>query len=267
ALRLQNKLPGIRRSIRRLAQSIEMPSASLIIRAFGRAEVQVNGKIVSSSEWSTQSVRDLFFYFLSKGVAVTKEQVAAALWPEEDDPQILKQRFKAYIFRLRRATRRDIVIFDNEYYRFNIGLDYEYDVEAFETFLARARATREIDEQIENYQKAIELVKGPYLADVDMPWALGERERLEQIQLSALDDLSHLQFSNRRLHDALATAQQILLIDPYREEVHRSLMKIHSALMDRPAVHHQYQTCRAALKTLGLSPSPETERLYHELTN
>ena len=85
-MRLQNKLPGIRRSIRRLAQSIEMPSASLIIRAFGRGEVQVDGRTVSSSEWSTQSVRDLFFYFLSKGVAVTKEQVAAALWPERRPP-------------------------------------------------------------------------------------------------------------------------------------------------------------------------------------
>ncbi len=267
ALRLQNKLPGLRRSIRRLAQSIEMPSASLVIRAFGRSEVQVNGRIVSSSEWSTQSVRDLFFYFLSRGVAVTKEQVAAALWPEVDDPQVLKQRFKAYIFRLRRATRRDIILFDEEYYRFNFGLDYEYDVEAFETFLARARATRELDEQIDNYQKAIELVKGPYLADVDLPWALGERERLEQIHLSALGDLAQLQFSGRRLNDALGTAQQILLIDPYREEVHRLMMRIHAARMDRAAIHHQYQTCKAALKTLGLAPSPETERLYHELTD
>ena len=110
------------------------------------------------------------------------------------------------------------------------------------------RAAREPDEQIENYRKAIELVRAPYLADVDMPWALGERERLEQIQLSALQDLAHLQFSNRRLQDALATAQRILLIDPYREEVHRSLMKIHAALMDRPAIHRQYQTCRAALE-------------------
>jgi ATP/maltotriose-dependent transcriptional regulator MalT/two-component SAPR family response regulator len=265
ALRLQNKLPAIRRSVRRLTESIEMPGPGLVIRAFGRGEVQVNGKMVTSSEWSTQSVRDLFFFFLCRGMAVTKEQVAAALWPEEMDPQVIKQRFKTYLFRLRRATRRDVVIFDEEYYQFNFGLDYEYDIEAFETYLARARATKDVNEQIDNYRKAIVLVRGPYLEGTDMPWALGERERLEQVYIGALMELSELQFSNRQLREAGASAQRALEVDPYREEVHRILMRVYAASMDRPAIRRQYQLCKVALTRLGLIPSMETQRLYEEL--
>ncbi|MGE5250927.1 MAG: tetratricopeptide repeat protein [Bacteroidota bacterium] len=266
ARRLEAKLPAVRRSLRRLAQSIEMPGASLVIRAFGRGEVQVDGRTVTSSEWSAQSVHDLFFYFLYKGGAVTKEQIAAALWPEDQDPQILKQRFKAYIFRLRRATRRDVIIFDEEYYRFNYTLDYEYDVEAFETFLARARATRDPAEQMAHFQKALSLVRGPYLSDLDMPWTLGERERLEQIYLAALTELSRLQLASGKPDEALRTARQIPAVDPYREEAYRLLMRIHAALGDRLSVHRQYQACKSSLALLGLSPSAETEQLHLDLT-
>ncbi len=263
--RIEAKWPGIRRSLRRLAQSIQMPAASLIVRAFGRAEVQVNGHTVTLSEWSTQSVRDLFFYLIYKGGAVTKEQIAAALWPEVDDPQILRQRFKTYLFRLRRATRRDVVIFDEEYYRFNYSLDYEYDVEAFETYLARSRMAHTAGERMEQIQKAVGLVHAPYLAEVDMPWALGERERLEQVYLSALESLAQLHLENGQFQQSVAAAQQALKTDPYIETVYQLLMRAYAGLGERNAIQRQYQLCKAALAELGFSPSHETEELYRNL--
>lgn len=266
AQRLEEKLPAIRRALRRQAQSIQMSAASLVVRAFGRAEVRIDGRTVSMSEWSVQSVRDLLFYFLYKGEAVTKEQIAAALWPEIDDPQVLKQRFKAYIFRLRRATRRDVIIFDEEYYRFNHSLDYEYDVEAFQTYVARARSSRKIEERIQNYQKAADLIKGPYLEDVDAPWALGERERLELAHLAALEELAKLYLDTNRLEEAIAACQRALAIDTYRETAHQIAIRAHAARGERKAVIHQYQVCKAALEELDLSPSEETEALYRELT-
>ncbi len=265
ASRIEAKWPGVRRSLRRLAQSIQMPVASLIIHAFGRAEVQVNDHTVTMSEWSTQSVRDLFFYLIYKGGAVTKEQIAAALWPEVDDPQILRQRFKTYLFRLRRATRRDVILFDEEYYRFNYSLDYEYDVEAFETYLARSRTARTVEERIEQIQKAVEMVHAPYLAEVDMPWALGERERLEQAYLSALENLAQLHLENGQFRQSVATAQQALKTDPYIETVHQLLMRAYAALGERNTIQRQYQLCKTALAELGFSPSHETQELYRQL--
>ena len=92
--RLGERIISVRRTLRRHAQSIQLPAASLTIRAFGRAEVSVNGRTLAMSDWRTKSVRDLFFYFLFRQDAVTKEQIGEVLWPETTDPLSLKVAFQ-----------------------------------------------------------------------------------------------------------------------------------------------------------------------------
>jgi two-component SAPR family response regulator/predicted negative regulator of RcsB-dependent stress response len=261
------QLPAIRRSLRRHAQSIQMSSAYLNIRAFGRAEVKVQGRSVTMSEWRTQSVRDLFFYFLFKQDAVTKEQIGAVLWPEIGDPQLLKARFKNEIYRLRRAIGRDIVIFDEESYRFNRTLDYEYDVEAFESHLLRARKASDRSEKTEHFQKAVDIADGFYLAEVDSVWTQIERERLGQMYVSALEELAKLYLDENRLELCLSVCQQILDRDRYHELAYQLEMRAYAALGDRSAIARLYRACKAALHNdLGIALSKETEALFHELT-
>ena len=71
--RLDNQLPPIRRQLRRLSHTMEMPTPSLIIRAFGAGQVSVNGRWLTMSDWQTQSVRELFFYFLAANKPLTRE--------------------------------------------------------------------------------------------------------------------------------------------------------------------------------------------------
>jgi two-component SAPR family response regulator len=219
------------------------------------------------SEWRTQSVRDLFFYFLFKQEAVTKEQIGAVLWPEVSDPQLLKARFKNEIYRLRRAVGRDVVVFDEEYYRFNRALDYEYDVEAFESHLVRARKASDRLERIEHFQKAVDIADGSYLSDVDSVWTQIERERLGQMYVSALEELAKLYLDENRLELCLSVCQQILDRDRYHELAYQLEMRAYAALGDRSAIARLYRACKAALyNDLGIALSKETEALFHELT-
>jgi len=265
--RFAMKLPSIRRTLRRHAQSIQMPSASLMIRSLGRAEVSANGRMIAMSDWRTQSVRDLFFYFLYMQEAVTKEQIGEALWPETNDPQALKKRFKNEIYRLRRAAGRDAIVFEEEYYRFNRTLDYEYDVEAFDSYLKRARKAKDTAGRIEWHQKAVDLVHGPYLSDVDGNWAGSERERLELAYVSALEELAHLYLDTNQLERCLSICQRALDHDRCHEVIYQVEMRVYAALGDRAAIARRYQACRTALaEGLHISPAEETERIYRELT-
>lgn len=169
---------------------------------------------------------------------------------------------------MRRALGKNVVVFDEEYYRLNRALDYEYDVEAFESHLRRARKNKDAAERINLYQKAVELVRGPYLADVDASWAASERERLGQIYVSALEELAHLYLDVNQLKFCLSTCQLALAQNPYNEAIYRLEMRAYAALGDRASIVRCYQVCKSALdEGLGLSPSPETELLYQELVN
>ncbi|HEY5730176.1 MAG TPA: BTAD domain-containing putative transcriptional regulator, partial [Anaerolineales bacterium] len=265
--RIKNKLPVIRRNLRRNANFIQAPSASLVICAFGNPEVSVGGRVIPMSDWRTQSVRDLFLYFLHRQEAVTKEQVGAALWPETPSSQTLKARFKNEIYRLRRAVGRDVIIFEDEYYRFNHQMDYEYDVEAFDSHILRAHKTADVKNRIEHLRKAVDLVHGPYLADVDAEWVVPERERLWHAYGTALEDLAYLYLDASQLENCLLICQSALTRDRFHEAVYQIEMRAHAVLGDRSAVARRYQACKAAMKELGIPLSEETERIYRELTS
>ena len=237
-----------------------------MIHAFGNPEISISGQVVAMSDWRTQSVRDLFFYFLYRQEAVTKEQVGATLWPETRDAQALKARFKNEIYRLRRAVGRDRIVFDDEYYRFNREMDYEYDVEAFDSHIQRAHKTADASARIEYLQKAVDLVHGPYLADVSADWIIPERERLGLAYLSALEELAYLYLNANQLEHSLSMCHLALKQDRFHETIYQTEMRIYAALGDRSAVARCYQACKNAMEDLGIPLSDETKQIYRELT-
>ncbi|HSO11111.1 MAG TPA: bacterial transcriptional activator domain-containing protein, partial [Anaerolineales bacterium] len=186
--------------------------------------------------------------------------------PEIPNIQALKARFKNEIYRLRRAVGRDAIIFDDEYYRFNHQMDYEYDVEAFDSHVSRAHKTSDIKTRIEHLQKAIDLVRGPYLADVDAEWAAPERERLWQAYGSALEELAYLYLDYGQLENCLLICQIALKRDRFHETIYQIEMRAYAVLGDRSIIARRYQTCKTVMGELGIALSGETERIYRELT-
>jgi LuxR family maltose regulon positive regulatory protein len=263
---IDKKLPEIRRRIRRLARTMEVPNAKLIIQAFGRAQVKFGEKLLTMSDWQTQSVRDLFFYFLTMKEEMSKEQIGQVFWPEIEEPSRLKIRFKNDIYRLRRAVGSDTILFDNDLYSFNRSMDYEYDVDAFEDYLFQAKLTTESKTQITLLQKAVELVKGHFLDDLYGVWVLPERERLNKLFLSTLMTLVDLLKNANQVHEALATCQRAINHEPSYEPAYMAAMKIHMQLNDRVSAIRLYEAYTTMMNhELDLPPSPEMEAIYKSL--
>jgi two-component SAPR family response regulator len=245
-----------------------MPDAKLVIQAFGRTQVKVGGKLLTMSDWQTQSVRDLFFYFLTMKEPLTKEQIGVVFWPEIEEPSRLKMRFKNDIYRLRRAVGSEIILFENDLYSFNRALDYEYDLEAFEGFLFQARLTQEPKMQIELLQKAVNLVHGQFLEDVYATWAIPERERIDQEVLSALLELADLLKNTNQVQAALTVYQRAIEHDPTFEIAYLLAMKLHVQQNDRVSALRVYDTYTEMMhRELDLPPSPEMEAVYRRLTS
>lgn len=265
ARRLEGQLPRTRMRLRRLSSAVPTPPPKLTIHALGKAQVRINGKLISNSQWQTQSVRELFFYFFINGKPVSKEKVGAAFWPDISPAQ-LKLRFKNNIYRLRRAVGQDTVLFDENLYRFNPNLDHAYDVDDFRAELVLAEDAEDPNERIQHLEAAVGLVHGDFLEDISSDWAWHERDRIEQQYLSALLRLSRLLLQGGRKEEALDYCQRALTRDDCLEEGHQLAMQIYAARKERAAVIRQYKRCQDNLrKGLGALISPETEEVYRQL--
>lgn len=264
--KLYVKMPDIRRHIRRLARTIEIPDAKVTIQAFGRANVKVGGKTLAVSDWQTQSVRDLFFYFLTVKDPLTKEQIGTVFWPDIEEPSKLKMRFKNDLYRLRRAVGSETILFENDRYSFNRSLDFDYDVDAFESFLSQANKTKDAKLQIELFQRAVNLVKGHFLEDIDSTWVWPERERLDQAFIKTILELAELLKKSSRYQEALAICQQAIEYDVTFEEAYLFIMKLQVQMNDRVGAMRLYETYKEMMKReLDLPPSSDMETFYKRL--
>lgn len=99
-------------------RGLSRSSSHLIIKGFGNAKVLLDGQELNLSDWQTQSVRDLFFFFLSQNKPLTKEQVAEVFWRELYDPAKIRLRFKNEMYRLRRAVGNEAIVFESPVYFF-----------------------------------------------------------------------------------------------------------------------------------------------------
>lgn len=261
----EQEIPLLRRRLRGKAIAVPFAPPKLAIQAFGRAQVAVDGRVLTTADWQTQSARDLFFCLLAHPGGLTKEEVGAIFWPDDSQAQ-LKLKFKNTIYRVRHALAQEAIQFDGERYCFNRDLDYESDVEAFREKLAQARTMIDPHKRATLYWAAVQLYKGPYLPEIDGEWVWTERERLWQAYVDVISKLAEHHLEMGEYEAALDVCRRALAEDPCLEEAHRLSMRAHAAMGNRAAIVRQFERCRQALlEEVNAPPSPQTETLYQTL--
>jgi DNA-binding SARP family transcriptional activator len=139
------------------------------------------------------------------------------------------------------------------------------DALAFEDAVKPALAHPEKSPQpgeIAELEKCLKLYRGDLLESFYDDWALGERERMRLLHLSAMECLMRCYQQCGDLERSLETGLQILRQDPLREEIHRAVMRLYHATGRRAQAVLQYEHCRSLIRQeLGIDPMPETQAL------
>lgn len=240
------------------------PSPPLRIQAFGSACVHWNGEVVSKADWDSVVTKELFFYLLSHQQGRRKEQIISDLW-EQTSPAKANGIFHSTAYRLRRALSADCLIYEDGLYRLNTDLIAWYDVEQFEKEINLDGLAQD-DEKIEGYRRAVELYRGHYLEEFYSDWPQARREELFEKYILALLQMGHLLLKKEELAQAMACGQTVLEHDNCREEAYRLLMLSSVARGDRALAVRWYRRCQAILREeLGVTPMPETVRIYEEI--
>ena len=239
------------------------------------------GVHVTNNNWVTEVTitrenQALLAYLLLQRQRVHSREVLAGIFWGEHSQEKARGSLNTALWKLKKALEPDGVA-PGTYLKnthsgevgFNKESRYWLDVEVFEEeinlVLMRPFQTME-EAHIANLENTLEIYRGELLEGFYDNWALRERERLRALYLKSLMYLMHY-YKFRRLYEkAIVYGQQILGLDPLREEIHRELMRLYLDNGQRALALKQFEICRSTLaKEFGISPMEETQTIYTQI--
>lgn len=259
------------RSLRLKAQADDVPGWPwpLEIRTLGRFEIRRDGEPLAYSRKTPKKTLALLkaIVALGAGGTVSEQRLMDSLWADEEADAAANS-LAATVLRLRTLLGDAAAVVQQGG---KLSLDCSrvwVDVFAFEQALARAEtASHSRDPEEKNHlARALPLYQGAFLGDDEEGWPVATRERLRGRFIHATARLAEQLEAEGDINAAIDACLRGLDADPAVESFYQGLMRCYQALDRRSEAIAAYQRLRQILSvTLGLAPSPSSERLYQSL--
>ena len=249
------------------------PGYRLRVQTLNGFQVWRGDEPISANGWRREKSRQLFQLLLTYHHApLDRDQICEHLWPEADRATA-QRNFKITLNTLYQTLEPErepgselaFILREGTIYSLRPGADIWLDTEQFTEAVHRAASTPDPG----LLQRAVSLYPGEYLSEtLYETWAAEERERLAALFLETADRLADMLIQRENYSEAIDLSQRILSQDNCWERAYRHLMLAYDRLGDRGQVGRTYQKCVQTLREeLDVSPAPETEKLYEELTS
>src|SRR5690606_10243289 len=194
---------------------------NLKVFALGPSFVLLNGKMIDT--WEGHLPRLLFFFALDRPV-ITRSEICQAFWPELDTDQAVNV-FHVTKRRLHKALGFDVLVHDGGYYRGNPTVAIHDGVMGCVGALVEGRS-REGDEAVAAWQRAVNLYRGPFLQGHSDEWIVSRRTDFRAGYLEALTEMARARQDEGRAEHALGLYLRAIGEDPRREDLHRAVMQL-----------------------------------------
>jgi LuxR family maltose regulon positive regulatory protein len=240
----------------------------IMITTLGRFEVQRDGKPLEFSRKVQKKPLQLLKALVAAGgKEVREDRLTYLLWPDSEGDAGHKS-LGSTVIRLRRLIGMADAIVVSEG---SISLDTRFcwvDASAFEHLLEQAREARKRAKaslSVRLLHKALDLYKGPFLADDPDPWSVSYREKLRNTFLRSIDELGICMEQSRAYQEALRIYQRGLEVDDLAEPYYQRMMVCYQKLGRCAEALSVYNRCRKTLAVYDVSPSPDTEAILDSL--
>ena len=259
-----------------ISSSPAAPVVDLTLRLLGHVEVfRDPSKPFAPDAWTTRRARDIFCCIAtSRHRRLEKDVLIEKFWADAE-PEVIEKNFHPTISHIRKALnsrqtiKQNFLLYRDGAYLLNAESTYAIDTEAFEKHIGDAEnAKREKDAANfrQNLEAAHALYRGGFMAGVYDEWAEELRSYYSEQYFRVLSGLAKLSFTEKSWSSALKFAGEILREDPFREDMHRLIMKTFAAQGKPAKIKEQFEDLQNLLKKeLGVAPAPETRRTFQEL--
>jgi SARP family transcriptional regulator, regulator of embCAB operon len=241
----------------------------------GQLGIELAGRFLAGGDMPLRQGRLAFAYLAcERERAVTREELAGAIWGDQL-PAAWDSGLTALISKLRSAFGRldlggHAVLRTTEGgYWMCLQPSSWVDLEIARRSLHNAESAGAATSFKTAYGDAVvaaTILRRPFLEGHDEPWIHSRRQILHAQRVRALDCLVDALAWNGELTLALAHADEVIGLEPYRERGYQRLMRLHAQMGDRAEALRVFERCRTLLsEELGVDPSPDTVSVYREL--
>ncbi|HEU5213987.1 MAG TPA: BTAD domain-containing putative transcriptional regulator [Gaiellaceae bacterium] len=197
---------------------------------------------------------------------VSSDRLVEELWGS-DEPKTARQALQNYVSLLRKQLGPESI--ETRSGGYALGVDPEQvDAMRFERLVMDARRLGTAAERAASLRAALDLWRGAAFEDLLYePFAELEARRLEELRLSAREDLADAELEEGRHAALVPELEELVAGNPYRERLRAQLMlALYRAGRQADALE-AYRAAREALAELGLDPSAQLRLLEKAVLN
>lgn len=231
---------------------------AVTVRLLGTYMINADGTEVATGLRS--KARELLAYLAVNRDGATADAAVDALFPDTTADKG-QDHFRTVVANLRTTLRSAATLPDGAAIVERMGSRYRLDarhigvdVWRFEDALAAA-----VNGDESAASAAPDCYAGDFADGEDYTWAEPIRERFRRKAIDHLSALADRRRATGDLDEALRAAERATELDPYAEELYRSVISLQHVLGRGDAARRTYQLLERRLREIGLQPSPQAK--------
>ncbi|MCG5102102.1 response regulator [Oceanobacillus alkalisoli] len=191
--------------------------------------------------WRTAKTQELFIFLLQNhDVVIEKSAIIELLWDDYDLEKAYSLLYTT-IYNIRKQIKpyQKHIMLHNHSYGYLLELT-QVEIDYVEWSKAIGALPDLTADTVGDYERAMEMYAGTYLANYDYTWLEAERQRYERIWLQASNQIATFYYHNGKVNDAIRWYNYMIDHNPTIEDAHFELMKLHGENGNFAAMMQQY---------------------------
>lgn len=237
----------------------------------GEVDIRVDGVNVTD-KLSNKAIGLLCFLCTNKGKKFTRDRLCTFFW-NNTTIENARYNLRYSLWVLRKIFNHgdcDLFISSKDSCMINPDFDYYIDVLDFnfiiENFTAEENPILALEKCKEIYNG--EFLEGFYLKNCPdfNDWIFYEREKYQESYSTLLLKLAKLYSKSNMYNESILVLNEVLKINPYREDVYLELMNLHIQTNNVQAALKEYEKCEYILREeLNIRPNEEVIEYYRNV--
>ncbi|WP_053956007.1 AfsR/SARP family transcriptional regulator [Inediibacterium massiliense] len=249
--------------------------AKLEIYMLGNLKIIWNGKSIVE-KLSNKATALLCYLAVNQGKKFSRDKLATYFW-DASNMDSARYNLRYNLWSLRKIIKQDkagqdMIISRKDTCMINPNANLYIDVIEMNELYEGIK-----DKKIYDYRNELNkiknLYKGEFLEEFYIKkcmefndWIFYEREKYQRKYIDILHKLIYIYKKNHEYVKAIDLLEEMIKINPLKEELYVELIQIYIELGDRDAAIHQYDRCCTTLREeLNIGPMESTKKIYEKI--